>query len=101
MGTSICKLRLQVERRAVSIPFPRTVGSRACSNSFARGGAIMSTIMRSTVCHALIGYDKDERGIVCGKPRCEEAGRRALCLEHWQALQRKCVLRQTRVDSLS
>ena len=57
----------------------------------------MSTIMRSTVCHALIGYDKDERGIVCGKPRCEEAGRRALCLEHWQALQRERALRQTHV----
>ena len=57
----------------------------------------MSTIMRSTVCRALIGYDKDERGITCGKPRCEEAGRRALCLEHWQALQRERVLRQTRV----
>ena len=55
----------------------------------------MSTIMRSTVCLALIGYDKDERGITCGKPR---AGRRALCLEHWQALQRERVLRQTRVD---
>ena len=58
----------------------------------------MSTIMRSTVCLALIGYDKNERGIVCGKPRCEEAGRRALCLEHWQALQRERALRQTRVD---
>jgi len=34
----------------------------------------MSTIMRSTVCLALIGYDKNERGITCGKSRCEEAG---------------------------
>lgn len=53
----------------------------------------MSTFER-TVCNALIGYDKNERGIGCGKPRCEEAGRRALCLEHWQKLQQERAQQQ-------
>lgn len=49
----------------------------------------MSTFERAAVCHAVVGHDQDGRGIGCGKPRCEEAGRRALCLEHWQELQRE------------
>jgi hypothetical protein len=51
----------------------------------------MTTILRSTVCKALVAYDADGRGICCNKPRCEEAGRRSLCREHWRALQEKRV----------
>ena len=41
------------------------------------------------ICNAFVGYDQNGRGLCCNKPRCEEAeaGRRLLCLEHWQALQ--------------
>ncbi len=42
----------------------------------------------SPLCGHIVGYDERGGGIGCNKPRCEEAGRRRLCLEHWQTLQR-------------
>lgn len=44
----------------------------------------------SPLCNQVIGHDKNGRNICCDKPRCDEAGRRRLCLEHWQEeLQRR------------
>ena len=42
--------------------------------------------MGSPLCGRVVGYDANGRAIGCKKPRCEEAGRRRLCLEHWQEL---------------
>jgi SNF2 family DNA or RNA helicase len=41
----------------------------------------------SPLCGHIVGHDERGGGIGCNKSRCEEAGRRRLCLEHWQTLQ--------------
>ena len=48
----------------------------------------MISVSYSPLCGHIVGHDERGGGICCGKPRCEEAGRRRLCREHWQALQR-------------
>jgi hypothetical protein len=45
----------------------------------------MGTFVKHTRCNLLIGLTPDGRSICCDRPRCEEAGRRSLCLEHWHA----------------
>ncbi len=48
----------------------------------------------SPYCSAIVGTDENGRPKGCGQPRCEEAGRRRLCLEHWRAVTSK----QSRVE---
>jgi hypothetical protein len=43
-------------------------------------------MIRSIVCHHIVGHDARGGGVGCGKPRCADAGRRSLCLEHWREL---------------
>jgi hypothetical protein len=35
-------------------------------------------------CNAVVGVDARGGNVCCGKPRCEEAGRRVICLDHWR-----------------
>jgi hypothetical protein len=49
----------------------------------------MNAFIRNTACNHVIAVDANDRNVCCDKPRCEEAGRRSLCLEHWQELAAK------------
>jgi hypothetical protein len=58
----------------------------------------MGTFVRLTRCNAYIDIEPDGRPICCDKLRCEEAGRRSLCLEHWQAQEAKRQRHRTAPD---
>jgi predicted SprT family Zn-dependent metalloprotease len=51
-------------------------------------------ILRATTCNFILRDDNNRHPVYCGKPRCEEAGQRSLCFEHWQALESERALKQ-------
>ena len=49
-------------------------------------GYLRTSELYSPRCGYIVSYDAEGRGIGCANPRCEEAGQRRLCLQHWQEL---------------